>query len=823
MNAFTFRLSFRSARRQWTAGAVLLLAAFVLGLSPVRADVAKMSSRVSAAAFTFSVPGAELVITRQPFGIQISDKSRTGSPQGACRWASAPAFQLEGKWVAVRSATELTASDAGTALVRLALDDGGSALATVRPFGPDGFKLVIRPEGREAGAVRGELALGTQEEIYGFGEMWNGHVAQRGQAFDLWDRGGTPDECAFMPYFVSTANYAFFLDYGGRVHFDVGQKSADRIGFEAPAPELDLNFVTGDSIAATVRHFLEVVGLPQRPPRWAFKPWFWLMSDPDHPGGKIDTLRGGQFVAMVKRLQSLDIPVGVTWFEPPWQDARTSFTPNPAFSPDLKGLIKQLSDLGVHTLAWTVPYTTSNASNWADAVGHGYLAQKPGAKSAGDAVSISRTGELTGSYYNAIDYFNPEAAAWWAAQIDRSLDLGLAGYKLDAGQDLEADAQLHGGRRGVDVHNSYALAYNRVFFDALKARLGDDFLMIPRAAWVGSSAATNFKWPGDLAGTFGNNGLPSSVYSSLSLAFCGLPFVSTDIGGFDDQPANERVWLRWAQFGTMLPGMQTLHMPWWYSEASLNHFRFLTWLHTDLTPLWMTLAHEAAETGAPVVRPLVWTFQDDMDCWRVDDEFTVGSSLLVAPMLNSNFERQVYLPPGVWYDFWDEQEVHRGPERFYWSKGWPGTDRFPLFIREGAIIPLEVSNSHSGFGWPESAGYVTLAIWPRASGRSEFTLRDTEGPVAIATERTGQDHLTVSWTATRRNHLLRIHLDEGVVPTAVVAANAGGLKKFADVEAFRGGGDGWCVDPATSRLWIRRHNGGQAGRVDITLNATARR
>ena len=109
----------------------------------------------------------------------------------------------------------------------------------------------------------------------------------------------------------------------------------------------------------------------------------------------------------------------------------------------------------------------------------------------------------------------------------------------------------------------------------MKNKLGDDFLMIPRAAWVGSPSYTNFKWPGDLSGSFANNGLPSTVHSSLSLAFCGIPFVATDIGGFKNRPAPEDVWIRWAQFGAFLPGMETLHMPWWYSKEAADHFRYL--------------------------------------------------------------------------------------------------------------------------------------------------------------------------------------------------------------------------------------------------------
>ena len=754
---------------------------------------------------------ATLTVARDPWRLSLEDSG------GATRFAEAepPAFQIAGQWVSFVSAGQPEMSGDG-ARFPVQLGNGTTARAEIRPFGKNGFRLLVRAAG-DATGVRGATALGMVEEIYGFGEMWNGHVAQRGQAFDLWDKPGTPDECAYMPYYVSTANYAWFLNYGGRVHVDVGRRRADQIAFEAPAGELDLTLVAGGSIPAVVRNFLSVVGLPARPPRWAFQPWFWLMADPNLPTGMIETLKGEHFIEMVDKLHALSIPVGVTWFEPPWQDARTSFIPNPAFSRDLKGLVEQLAQRRVRTLAWTVPYTTNTASNWRDAVEHHYLAAKPGRAATTGSVDLSASGELAGGYYNSIDYYNPDAFRWWQQQIEKSLETGVRGFKLDAGQDLESDARLFGGRQGSDVHNAYGLEYNRVFFEALRKKLGDDFLMIPRAAWVGSSAFTNFKWPGDLSGTFANNGLPSSVYSSLSLAFCGIPFVSTDIGGFEDRPPPEHVWLRWAQFGAMIPGMQTLHMPWWFSPEAVAHFRYLAWLHTDLTPLWMSLAHEATATGTPVCRPLVWTFQDDIDCWRVDDEFTVGPSLLAAPMLNGNPDREIYLPAGKWHDFWDDRETVRGPAWVTWFKGWQANDKFPLYVREGAIIPLEVTNEFSGFGSRESAGYVTLAIWPKGEGASEFTLHDTEGPVAIRVARVGAG-LQIGWDATRRNHLLRVHVENGLRAVGV-SADGAALNAFASLSEFRAGGEGWCFDRTTRKLWIRRMNDGSAGAVVVRLTS----
>jgi alpha-D-xyloside xylohydrolase len=214
---------------------------------------------------------ATLVIARAAWRMALLGAD--GSPH--FREELAPEFSTPDGWSALGAVVRL--EPAGDAAVRLEvkLSRGGLAQVDVSKFGPNGFRILARSRAGAVTAVRGATKLGVVEEVYGFGEMWNGHVAQRGQAFDLWDKGGTPDECAYMPYYVSTANYAFFMNYGGKVHFDVGRNRADRIAFEAPASELDLTLVSGASIANTVENFLRPIGLPRRPPRWAFQPWFW--------------------------------------------------------------------------------------------------------------------------------------------------------------------------------------------------------------------------------------------------------------------------------------------------------------------------------------------------------------------------------------------------------------------------------------------------------------------------------------------------------------------------------------------------------------------
>ncbi len=729
-----------------------------------------------------------------------------------------PSFLIDGNWESLTKVEEILSVENNSVSMNASLSNGSIMLVEIKSLSPDAFNIVLKSKDSDIISFRGSNFLKPVEEIFGFGEMWNGHVAQRGQEIQIWDVKGTPDECAYMPYYVSTSNYAFFINYGGLVSFDVGKASPEELNYEAPTSYLDFTLVAGNSIASSVENFVSVTGLPAAPPRWAFEPWFWLIHDPEQPASSMKTLKGEHLIQMVKKLKKLDIPIGVTWFEPPWQDANSSFVPNTAFSPDLKDLIKRLDAEGVKTLAWTSPWTTERSSNWEEAVSNKYLVQRPDSKQLDAETKISGSSS-TG--YNYIDFLNPAAAQWWQDQIEKATELGLKGFKLDSGQDLEEDAILYEGRLGKDFHNSNALEYNKVYYKALKNKLGDDFLMVPRAASIGSSAYHNFKWPGDLMVNFATNGLPSSVYSSISLAFSGVPFVSTDIGGFSGKPTKENVLVRWVQFGAFLPGMQTLHMPWWFSDKTIAHFRYFAWLHNDLAPFWMSLAKEAKMKGTPIIRPLVWNYQDDINTWKVDDEFTVGNDILVAPILDSTASRDVYLPEGTWYDFMDEKISMIGPMKFKWTT----TDadslyRFPLYVKEGAIIPMEISNDATGFGFSGSKSFITLAIWPKLSGISEFILSDREDSVRISCERTGRDKIVVSWSETNKDYILRLHLNDKVEIENVETENSEfKLVKFSSQDDFQSSlENGYFFDKNLGNIWVRRTDLGLNGSVIVKIN-----
>lgn len=762
----------------------------------------------SAHTVTLNAGEATLKINQNPWDvIMVNSRNEVQFQE-----ARPPAFLLDGTYRSVEHVVSVQEQSDRRAELSVAVEGGHRGKVIIETLTPNAFRIQIIPEQQEVvEGIRGTAYLKTEEQVYGFGETWNGQVAQRGQSLTLWDEQGTPDKCAYMPFYVTTENYIYFLDYGGLVEFDVGKTHPGRIEYTAPASEFTINLMSGRSIPAAVEHYLDVVGKPRIPPRWAFKPWFWLMGPPDEPmyaGGA--RYKGHEVVEAAEQYRELDIPVGVTWFEPNWQTERSTFDVSPEFTSDLPGLIDTLNAMGIKVLAWTVPYTRPSASNWETVLKNGYLVGKPD--------SIEYEGQIKDRRYRHIDFTNPEAKAYWQEQIEKGIKAGFHGFKMDAGQRLGVHAKLQGGKLGKHYHNTYALWYNETFSEVLQKHYGDDFLTVPRAAYVGSGKYINFKWPGDLTATFEYNGLPASVYSTLALGFAGVPFLATDIGGFNDRPPRELVWVRWAQFGAMLPGMETLSMPWWYSDRAMQHYRKLSWLHTEMIPYWMTLAREAHETGAPLVRPLVWNYQEDQKTWEIKDQFTVGEQLLVAPITGKDGRRDVYFPEGKWYYFWDDSRFVEGPV----TRQWDGDlYEFPLYVRAGAILPLEVTSGYTALGWEEFKDHLTLAIWPDPEGRSEFTLRDEHNTVHVTVEAgTANDRNVISWGETSQDIILRVHIPEGTPRNVsmTLERNEQSLTEYDSRERFLAENTaGWYFTEGQGKLYARIPAAGKSGEVTYSV------
>jgi alpha-D-xyloside xylohydrolase len=212
-------------------------------------------------------------------------------------------------------------------------------------------------------------------------------------------------------------------------------------------------------------------------------------------------------------------------------------------------------------------------------------------------------------------------------------------------------------------------------------------------------------WSGDIGATF--ESLADQIRAGLNVALSGVPWWTTDIGGFHGgdpaSPYFRELIVRWFQFGAFCPLFRlhgeryprAPHNPlrtggpnevWSFGAEAYEIIRETLFLRERLRPYLMEQMRAAHEQGLPVLRPLLLAFPDDPACWSVDDQFLVGPDLLVAPVTEFGArERTVQLPAGpMWTDVWTGA-VHRGGQRIRVAAP---LDRIPAFVRDGRPLPI---------------------------------------------------------------------------------------------------------------------------------------
>ncbi len=225
-------------------------------------------------------------------------------------------------------------------------------------------------------------------------------------------------------------------------------------------------------------------------------------------------------------------------------------------------------------------------------------------------------------------------------------------------------------------------------------------------------------WTGDNSSNWDH--LNDAVQMYLNLSLSGVPFCGGDVGGFLENTTPE-LFTRWFQFATFTPffrnhtNLGTIDQePWAFGKEVEDICRSYLNLRYQILPLLYCLFAEARATGAPIMRPLLWHYQNDPVAVSCGDQFLLGRDLLVAPVLRQGaVARSVYLPNDVWTDFWTGESFTGGAHIV--AEAPLGT--LPLFVRAGAILPFGPRQQHVG-GADEST--VLLHCWPGAPGRMHW-------------------------------------------------------------------------------------------------------
>jgi alpha-glucosidase (family GH31 glycosyl hydrolase) len=411
-------------------------------------------------------------------------------------------------------------------------------------------------------------------------------------------------------------------------------------------------------------------------PAWAFTHWVWE-----------DESTAESATALVDGYLSRDIPVGAVIIDSPWATGYSTFVWDETRFPDPQGFVDDMHARDVKVFVWTVPGINVDVQPLYDeAAAAGYF-MRASAEATEPAVVEWWKGD--GSL---IDYFNPDAVAWWHEQVDQTLALGIDGWKCD-GLDFSALLAPYSPGAGRNVDRlEYSHAYYRDFHDYTRAELGDDRMNTARpidnygldlGGDVAAFAPVDINWAGwvgDQDGSF--DGLRAALLNMYYSAEYGYVAFGSDIGGYRDEAdipfgRTQEVFTRWAQQGAFAPVMESLHTPWSWGDETVATYRELVRLHTALIPY---LDREGAIAFAEGRSLMVFQSKERFD-------YLLGPDLYVAPLLDEGTDQSFHPPAGDdWLYLYDPSVVVVGGEIATLPVP---LHEAPVLVREGSeLLPL---------------------------------------------------------------------------------------------------------------------------------------
>lgn len=627
--------------------------------------------------------------------------------------------------------------------------EGGELVATLETAEPSEgvLSLSFRAADPSANRISAAFACAGDDRFLGFGAqadaldhrghkvpIWTSEPgvgkSSSDEPSELWMLEGTRHGSSMgLPTFLSQRGYIAAVRSDRRTEFELCSSRKDAWRVSTFGPELTILLYDGPSPAkALERATAGILGRPMRPPPIAFAPWN-------------DAIFGSDSVRKVaKLLRERKIPSSAIWTEDfrggvdvPGQGYRLveEWDTDRTLYPDTGKLSAELHAQGFAWLAYFNTFLVQKTRIFAEALAGGHLVKSP----TGEPYLFSgATFQPTG----LADLSRKETRQWVRKYLHLALDQGFDGWMADFGEWLPHDAVLASGEDPQEAHNRYADEWIRVNAEAFDERKDPrQRLFFARAGWLGSTSRAPVFWAGDQRTSFqADDGLPTVIPMGLNLGLAGVSTYGHDIGGYQsvsNAPSTKELFFRWTTLGALSPVMRTHHgldarANWWFGkdEDSIAHFRRWASFHIRLFPYLDAGSAEAESTGMPLMRALPLVFPEDSAGWTLADEYLLGPSLLVAPVIEEGkVARKVHFPVGKWIPL-EAGEAVQGPIDVEVSA--PLTE-IPVFARAGSIVPLLPESVQTLL--PADPPLVdlddvkdrrVLLVFPHASGR--FTERN---------------------------------------------------------------------------------------------------
>lgn len=457
----------------------------------------------------------------------------------------------------------------------------------------------------------------------------------------------TPRAYKNVPFFISNRKYGIFIHSSAHLKISFGDISSRTTQIVIEDNNLDIFIISGNNPENILFYYRTLTGFPPLLPVWSYGIWMSKMSYFSEKEVKevCDNLRAKQFPCDVIHLDT-------GWFKKDWI---CEWKFNEERFPDPQRFFKDLKEKGFRVSLWQMPYVSEKAEQYKEAIESKYIA--------GDPIEKRKDGSNFGveGYAGTIDLTNPDAIKWYKNLLAELLKMGASCIKADFGENIHIYANYYNGNSKT-LQNLYALLYQKVVFDVTKEITGEGIIWA-RAGWAGCQRYP-VHWGGDAASTW--DGMSDSLKGGLNLGISGFGYWSHDIPGFHGIPnfmnsmVDPDLYIRWTQFGVFTSHMRyhgtSNREPYNFPEVE-DIIRKWLYLRYSLIPYIIEQSRIISKSGYPFLRSLIFHDCEDPVCWFINDEYLFGNDFLVAPIMNKNNTRNIYIPEGDWVNFFTGEKI----------------------------------------------------------------------------------------------------------------------------------------------------------------------
>ncbi len=513
-----------------------------------------------------------------------------------------------------------------------------------------------------------------QEKIFGMGQYPVPYLDMKGCSLELAQRNSQIS----IPFALSSLGYGFLWNNPavGRVNF---AKNITEWTAEC-TKVMDYWITVADTPAQIMENFTAAVGrAPVMPKEYL---GFWQC--------KLRYRTQEEVLTVARKYKEMGIHLDVMVIDFFHWPRQGDWCFDKEYWPDPKAMCDELHAMGTKVMVSVWPSVDKKCSHFYEMQEKGYLVRTEHGS--------NQTYDFNGDCLT-FDATNPEAREYlWEICKKNYADYGIDMFWLD---NAEPDYNVYdyGNYRyqlgsALSCSNIYPKMYSQAFYDGMKKAGYKDFVNLERCAWVGSQTLSQVLWNGDVQSSW--ECLQDSIVEGLNIGLAGIPWWTTDIGGFMyGNPSDKgfvELLLRWFEFAVFSPILR-LHgdrdphdIPpldkdpergygggylftgqpneiWSYGEEAQKIMEAQIKLRESFKPYVETLMQQASKNGSPVMRTMFYEFPDDERCWELKDQYMFGSRYLVAPVLNAGqTSRSVYLPAGKWKHIHDSKEYEGGTE-----------------------------------------------------------------------------------------------------------------------------------------------------------------